>query len=538
VIISAPDGAWLRQGIASFRRLTEPPRGVQKQNVRSLAVVPVGPTAVAVARTLLSDGGDAAAFRAHLWPAEQFDRATPRLTDMDELFLVDRSAAPPSAFATTLESVLTGRSIGKSDTVAWRERKPSGRSRIVFCAPTADQLGEAIRRYPDPLNVPETATVVNTARDLRSIRRVAVVGIRTGGGSDVELARRMAARAATELRALDAFEVLERSGLSAVLGEVALDQAGITRAKDRARVRQLAAADALLLVEITGVEGRTEFSAMHKRVTPWLAGPPRRPSEPSRLRVNLGITDPTLQKIADGALARALGAKSDREYQRELARYNNETLPRWQQEVDDYNDERRNRTVTWEQRLTAHSSATLTGSLRLVDLTDGLVLWEAPFTATERDESPSGVNSVTTTGEDSRPDPAEDVPEMTAKVPDALLDRAVETALAQGIRDLRGTALLPTPASFGTSTAGTPDTAPLPTVGRLLDVDGNTLLIGLGASDGLAAGDGLLVTLADGQKVRVIATRVRPRTCDAVFDRAVPVAVRARIAVGQSAGKE
>jgi hypothetical protein len=254
--------------------------------------------------------------------------------------------------------------------------------------------------------------------------------------------------------------------------------------------------------------------------------------------VNLGITDPTLQKIADGALARARGTKSDREYQRELARYNNETLPRGQQQVDDYNDARRNRAVTWEQRVTARSAATITGSLRLVDLTDGLVLWEAPFTGTEKDESPAGVNSVTTTGEDSRPDPAADVPEASANVPDALLDRAAETALAQGIRDLRGTALLPTPASFGTSVAGTPDTAPLPTVGRLLDVDGDTLLIGLGTSDGLKAGDCLLVALADGQKVRVVVTRVRPRTCDAVFDKAVPVGTRARVAVGQSAAKE
>ena len=68
--------------------------------------------------------------------------------------------------------------------------------------------------------------------------------------------------------------------------------------------------------------------------------------------------------------------------------------------------------------------------------------------------------------------------------------------------------------------------------------DGDTLLIGLGAADGLRLGDGLVVALEDGRTVRAVVTRVRPRTCDAAFDKDVPADLRALVATGQTAQPE
>jgi hypothetical protein len=53
-------------------------------------------------------------------------------------------------------------------------------------------------------------------------------------------------------------------------------------------------------------------------------------------------------------------------------------------------------------------------------------------------------------------------------------------------------------------------------------------------------GDALRVTLPDGRSVRVVTTRVRPRTCDAVFDPAAAAehGLRARVAVGQTVTRE
>jgi hypothetical protein len=536
VVISAPDAAWLRRGVAEFRRMKEAPRHSIKRNVRSLAVIPVGQEAMNAAVPLLGD--EATKYPAHIMTTTRFVAAQNRLRDTDELYLVDRSVTPDSLFAPTLSEVTAGRSVGTHDTVVWREPKQGGRYRIVYSAPTGALLSEAIRQYPDPLTAPTTATVVSTARDLRSVRRIAVVPV-PRGEKVTALSQQLAGRAASDLRALDSFEVLERAGLSAILGEVALGQAGITKAGDRARIRQLAAADALLLVEITGIGGRTEFSANHKRLTNRMGGPPRRPLEPSRLRVTIAIpgkeNDPIVRGLTEALLQRPLGTKSSREYRRELDYYNSYTLPRWQRQVDDYNNEYRNRPITWEQTLNANSGVTVTGSLRLVDLQDGLVLWEAPFSATEREERPHDVSNITTYGEDSRPGAA-DVPEATDEVSDGLLAKAAEAGLADGLRALRGTALLPKPAavSVGASLAGTPDTTPPPTGGRLLDIDGDILLIGLGATDGLKVGDTLTLTLSDGQTIRAVTTRVRPRTCDAVFEKTTPAGLRTRVTVGMN----
>jgi hypothetical protein len=154
----------------------------------------------------------------------------------------------------------------------------------------------------------------------------------------------------------------------------------------------------------------------------------------------------------------------------------------------------------------------------------------------------------------------------------SLLVRTGEAALRGGVQALRGTALLP----FGGAAAGlpvaaagsvvgaetalgplvppssghcggsgnTPAVSAAPTAavaGRILDIDGDTLLVGLGAGDGLALGDALLVKLGDGDSaptVRLVVTRVRPRTCDAVFDKAAPAANRARVTIGQTAALE
>jgi hypothetical protein len=196
--------------------------------------------------------------------------------------------------------------------------------------------------------------------------------------------------------------------------------------------------------------------------------------------------------------------------------------------MDQYNDDRRNRPITWEQSLTAKSEVTVSGSLRLVDLTDGLVLWEAPFTATDTADTPQTAKSVTTIGEDSRPAPT-NVPDSTTDIPDTLLDKVADSALQDGLQTLQGTALLPS----GTIPS-LPDTnKPAALSGRLLDIDGDSALIGLGAGDGIQKGDVLIIAVSDTVRVKITVTRVRPRTCDATIDAMTPATARAKLSAGQ-----
>jgi hypothetical protein len=84
--------------------------------------------------------------------------------------------------------------------------------------------------------------------------------------------------------------------------------------------------------------------------------------------------------------------------------------------------------------------------------------------------------------------------------------------------------------------------APAPSAaGRILDVDGDLLLVGLGAGDGLKVGDVLLVKIGEGtgaKTLRLVVTRARPRTCDATFDKAAPANLRALVATGQTVTQE
>lgn len=540
VIISAPDAAWLSKAVAEFRSLKELPRNPLKHNVRSLAVVPVGIQATQAAQPFLTAKE---APLAHLVSLDRYQAATARLAVMDEVLLIDRStvdAGTPS-FITAL---LQKRAAHPNQTMVWRESKEKGRTRVVFSAPNGDLLAQAVRSHPNLSAVPETPTVSASARDLRQVRRVAVAGVRNGAGG-ATLARRVASVAAMQVRALDAFEVLERAGLSEVLGEIALDQAGITKANDRARVRQLAAADALLIVELTSAEGRTDYVASHERLTPRMGKAPPKPLEPSRLRVLPTLpgkeNDRMIVAATEVLLRRVVGVKNEEEYKDALDRYNCETLPRWQQQVDEHHARYRTRPIAWRQNILAKSAVTVSGSLRLVDLVDGLVLWETPFSVTEHDESLQDTRNVATVGEDSSPDAAPR-PASSSQAPEAVVLRAAEVALAQGINALRATALLPphtntiqTALGPATLVAAPDATAPSSRLGRILDVDGDTLLVGLGATDGLRLGDTLAVTLGNDRKVRAIVTRVRPRTCDAAFDKEAPGDLRTLVAIGQQA---
>ncbi|MEI6432878.1 MAG: hypothetical protein WCP07_11895, partial [bacterium] len=69
--------------------------------------------------------------------------------------------------------------------------------------------------------------------------------------------------------------------------------------------------------------------------------------------------------------------------------------------------------------------------------------------------------------------------------------------------------------------------------GKVLDVDNDTLLIGLGGGDGLKVGDILIISLEDKSKVQVSVTKIRPRTCDAIFAVSVSSRQRAQVATGQ-----
>lgn len=556
VTLSAPDSAWLRRAVQDFRRLPVAPRSATRKNVRSLAVVAFGEGAKNAAGPLLEDSLTDKNRAAHLLPHEAWVLGKSRVDDMDEVLLIDRGSPEAASLPEGIRAKLTASHLGPHDTVGWRETKDTGRSRVLLCGPSPDHLAYVTRRFAEgALKVGEAVTVLHTARDLRSVRRVAVAALKSPD-VDGQLARRLASRAATELRTLDTFEVLERAGLNEVLSEVALQQAGLTKSRNRARVRQMAAADALLIVEVTSGTGRTEYEATYERLTPRMGGAPRRPAEPSRLKHSVSLpgkeNDPVARSITDALLSRAVGTKTDREYKELLNHFNLVTLPLWQRQVDSYHEERRTRPVSWKQNLTARRSATVSGSLRLVDLMDGLVLWEAPFAVTERlDDATLSPRTVTTYGEDSRPQDT-DLPDPQDETTEELLNRASEMALAQGFTALKGTALLPAPASLAVASAATspvsPETQPTPvgdgptlpappaTAGRVLDVDGDQVLIGLGQVDGLRVGDRVLVTLPDGRTtVALVANRVRPRTCDAIFEKSVSAGLRAKVVVGLAA---
>jgi hypothetical protein len=503
VNLSAPDSGNLRQLIAEFRRLKEPPKEVLRRSVRSVAVIPIGPGALAAATPLLTGVR-------HLAAAD----ASSPVGNRDEIILWDRSV--PGG----LVALPQGTICGPLDTLAWRESLPGGRSRAVVAAPNGPLLEGALKRLGDPLSLSEAPTVVSSAKDLRSVRRVAVSGI----GEDSELARQLASRAAIGLRNIGAFEVLEREGLSALLSELALSQAGITEAPTRKKLQTLAAADTLLIVELSEASGETVYSARHERLTPKQGQAPQRPLEPSRFRLDVG-TDPLARAAAEALLGSKVGYRTPREYAEAMDDYRFRVLPAWERALYNYQQERRNRRVSWQERIASKGSASIRGSVRLVSLSDGAVLWEAPLQATETGEAAATTRTITTLGEESVPR-ALDLPPSTTKPPQGVALRAGETALSRALTELPLTALLPS-----SSAVVAEPSAPL-TRATVLDTDSESVLVGLGSSDGVKKGDVLLVRFPDNTALRLIVTKVRGRSCDASFEPETSAKIKARLIPG------
>lgn len=529
VTVSAPDRAHLERAIGSFRRLKEAPRKIVTESVRSLAVVPVGDGA---ARTVTGDALRGERFP-HVVPLRDYQSRQTRMTAMDEIVLVDRGTATASTLPTAFAPVADKLLAANADVVAWRETKPGGYVRAYVSAPTGAMLASIVAKSPDNLLALAafgTPTVLASARDLRLVRRVAVASV-AGQSMDDQTAQSVASLAATELRNLNAFEVLERAALTTVLAEIALDQAGLTRGTNRAKVRQLAAADALLIVDLSRSSGGTQYTSQAVRATPAMEPAPRRPSEPSRLKNDFNVggrNGELLKAVMVGLLKDKVGTKTEEQYDADLREYRRTALPQWERSVRDYQARADTRQIAWNQTVVARSTVHIAGSVRLVDLTDGLVLWEAPIASTDVAEKTQQTRTAYTTGETSAAPGANDLPGANGEIPGELLTRTAEKAVGDLLRALPANALLPSatapPADADTDTAQT---------GKVIDVDGDTVLIGLGAGDGLRVGDTLTGT-GDNAGLRLRVTRVRPRTCDAVFAPDVPKTSRPPIKIGDA----
>ncbi|MGC4044672.1 MAG: CsgG/HfaB family protein [Armatimonas sp.] len=434
--------------------------------------------------------------------------------------LIDRSAPLPASIRESVERQTARR----GDTIGWKEDKPGGGVRTFICGPGAASVEEVVRKGVAFDRLGEKATVLHSARDLTGVRRIAVSGL----GRDPfaqKLADMLAGRTASGLRSLDAFEVLERDGLKNILAELALGQAGITKGADRARIRQLAAADALLIVDVEESNGSTDFQGRYERITPKMPPAPRRPLEPSRYKLPVETDHPKTRGLLE-ALAGRGSLKDPDDYREEMYYYQTRALPAWQVRMRDWERERRTRPVQWRVGAGASGTLSLRGSMRLVDLADGLVLWETPFETTEKGDQPaSGRRTITTIGEDSTPGEPRGRDGEQAGAPDFLLSDAVDAVLEQAVGALKAGAILPSTLPAAESVKAQP-------AGKILDVDGDQLLIGLGASDDVAVGDTLRVRLESGAWVKLTVTRVRPRTCDARLKDGEDRTLRGRLVTG------
>jgi hypothetical protein len=273
-------------------------------------------------------------------------------------------------------------------------------------------------------------------------------------------------------------------------------------------------------------------------MTPPLPGPPRRPSEPSRLKTDLSVGgrgSEIVRVVAEGLLKGVVGTKTDEEYASAMRDYRRSTVPQWERSVAEYHARADSRRIEWRQTITAQSTVRIAGSLRLVDLADGLVLWESPIASTDKEERTQQTRTAYSIGESSTAPDASDLPGGSGEIPGELLARAAETAVADSLKSLPATALLPV--AVASSDAETPGTAPAEnkepeTTGKVIDVDGETVLVGLGATDRIQIGDVLEIATETGTKLRVSVKRVRPRTCDATFVAGTNPAHRIRVQIG------
>ncbi len=462
--------------------------------------------------------GDAQWWNEVRWyPLEERAKLTPeQLEEYSEVYVQDRSQ--PGALPEPAAKLLKESNPGPTTVVVARNGEEEADRIAVISAPSHLLLStrlERRRNLPDLLKEPLAKDVL----DLSSVGTTNLLIV--GGGSNAtpetlgslhaQIARQMREKLGVAVEPRGAVLTQLESELAYQMARGATDTRGLLQRKYPTRY-------AWVFV-LTSITGGTTFVPWERKLTASLA--PFTDSEPTR--------------------PRRKDDEEDEDWRRRLRIYN-DSKERWERANREWWDRYRNDSCEWELSVSWESNVGVRGLLQLVDTktpTGAQVQWEKECSYTVSDKGWYRTQRATVKGHDNKPNSLE-VPPANSQFAPVLLVNAAVAAGNQGVTALREEALLPDPARPAVTVAAVvassdpmnPMTAPqprgasaeevnavaqttsaAPLVPKIAEIDGKTIILNIGAKQGVRVGDRYEVLLniketKDPDTGRVIRTRV------------------------------
>jgi hypothetical protein len=426
------------------------------------------------------------------------------LREYHQAFFLDRSQKE-EPLPERVSALLGAVPLKPTTTFIKRQQMENGLSLAVFSVPTTTLLESKVRRHAGFESI-TGGQVVEDARDLRSVTRSTVIVGGVGPTREerevirLEVAKKMRdLRLPVDERGEVLSQLQEDIALQELLGATGTSK--LLREKGRIRyVWHYAITDYR-----GGVEYRTSETQISRDEPPSFERSNPRPREPQ--------PDDNVSEVGGGR--RDAIARRRPIYEREHREWEDD-MRRWQEEKRRY-EERVTQTFPsqWARKVTAHTSSSARGILRLIDLEAqdqaAKVIWESECSGSDSAVQQYQGDTVTVRGVGNRPNslPA---PPNADRCPPEYLRRAAVGAAQQGLERLTDGAILPDgtqppppppPGPDEGTDDGTEGTPPMPPPmpPRKLEallvaavVDG-TVIITLPAGTDLKAGDRAKVVL-------------------------------------------
>ena len=281
-----------------------------------------------------------------------------------------------------------------AEQVAVRHLKPGGLQTAVLAYRTERHLRDAVEeRFATLLDVPETAHVSSLV-DLADYRRLAVAPVvdRTSRARDgATVARRLTNEIVTQLRHEVGFEVENQADLKSLLADTALAMQGYVKRHVVDAAREMTAADALFVGDLTVLNQRTDYRSDLSRSTPVPSDllAENEPDKPSPSARRYGLFGPKVYRLGS----------EDPAYL--------EDYRTWDDEHRDWKRRRGSVELGWVEKVVGDSVVSCEVQCRLIGLREGpdygKVLWSETVNVREVNSWDADVNRYTVRGVDRTP---------------------------------------------------------------------------------------------------------------------------------------
>lgn len=322
----------------------------------------------------------------------------------------------------------------------------------AIVAPSSRQMGNALGKYNKLEKIPSSLER-NKLTDLRNYGRIIVIARFADRSrlADPKTLDDLAGSLTNAISSGTGFTCINRQDLKELTLETYLNQLPDKSSSDIQS--KFGDATAVAVVDLSTVTCGTTYMASNPQclTSPLPEFSESKPGEPHKPNPNdKPLFSGHTYDIVNGSRA------NDPHYIKDLEEYHSEKMPRyhrelrdWEQKKREYEERRKYHDMEWETAINQSQKVSITGDLRIYDLSSGdvdkvgKVVFTCPLKGSEQNNSEYRKDRCVVRGEDSRPS-ASSVPDSINDISDrGLVTSAIRQACEEAASRLLVTSLLP-----------------------------------------------------------------------------------------------